>query len=158
MNTVRKSERSGNDLLKGHKYTFLKSNNNLSASKRKEVFDLTTLYPTLGKAYRLKEMFLDVFNIKDFEKARHYLICWCYFVLESDLEPFIRFVDLIRRHWRGILEYFNSRITNGILEGINSKIQLAKRRARGYRSMRNLTNIIFLLCGKLKFNYPLNML
>jgi transposase len=35
--------------------------------------------------------------------------------------------DALKGHWKGILEYFNSRITNGILEGINSKIQLAKR-------------------------------
>ena len=44
--------------------------------------------------------------------------------------------------------------TNGILEGINSKIQLAKRRARGYRNIKNYMNMIFFTCGKLKFDYP----
>jgi len=155
MNIVRKEERRNNVLLKGHRYTFLKSVDKLSASDRTKIVDLTTLYPTLGAAYRLKEMFMDVFDIKDFERARHYLICWCASALESTLHSFIKFVDLIKRHWRGILEYFNSRITNGILESINSKIQLAKRRARGYRNIKNFINMIFFTCGKLKFDYPL---
>jgi transposase len=46
-------------------------------------------------------------------------------------------------------------MTNGIQEGINKKIQLAKRRARGYRNINNYINMIYLLCGKLKFDYPL---
>ncbi|NCD07374.1 MAG: ISL3 family transposase, partial [Spirochaetia bacterium] len=41
------------------------------------------------------------------------------------------------------------------LEGINSKIQLAKRRARGYRDVHNYINMIYFLSEKLKFDYPL---
>ncbi len=48
-----------------------------------------------------------------------------------------------------------TKITNGILEGLNCKIQLAKRRARGYRNIENFKNMIYFLCGKLKFDYPL---
>ncbi|HHT30190.1 MAG TPA: transposase, partial [Petrimonas mucosa] len=35
-----------------------------------------------------------------------------------------------------------------------SKIQLAKKRARGYRNSRNFINMIYFTCGKLKFDYP----
>jgi hypothetical protein len=38
----------------------------------------------------------------------------------------------IRRHWSGILNWFETYISNGILEGINSLIQAAKAKARGY--------------------------
>ncbi|MCX6145772.1 MAG: transposase, partial [Candidatus Kapabacteria bacterium] len=41
------------------------------------------------------------------------------------------------------------------LEGINSKIQLAKKRARGYRNIENFINMIYFISGKLKFDYPL---
>ena len=45
---------------------------------------------------------------------------------------------------------FVSRITNGLLEGINSLVQAAKAKARGYRSFRNLATIIYLIiAGKL---------
>ncbi|WP_292989907.1 transposase, partial [Nitrosomonas sp.] len=40
------------------------------------------------------------------------------------------------------------------LESINSKIQLAKRRARGFRNVKNYINMIYFLCGKLTFSYP----
>ncbi|MDP2302121.1 MAG: transposase, partial [Ignavibacteria bacterium] len=40
-------------------------------------------------------------------------------------------------------------------ESINSKIQLAKRRARGFRNTTNFINMIYFIAGKLKFDYPL---
>lgn len=45
-------------------------------------------------------------------------------------------------------------ISNGILEGINSKIQLAKRRDRGYTNIENFISMIYFIAGKLKVDYP----
>jgi len=36
------------------------------------------------------------------------------------------------------LRWFDSKIANGLIEGINSLVQAAKAKARGYRSIRNL--------------------
>ena len=44
--------------------------------------------------------------------------------------------------------------TLALLEGINSKIQLAKKRARGFRNINNYINMIMFVSGKLKFDYP----
>jgi transposase len=55
----------------------------------------------------------------------------------------------VKRHWDGVLQWFDSRISNGILEGLNSLVQAAKAKARGYRSTRNLVTIIYLIAGKL---------
>ena len=155
MDEVRKKERIGNELIKNHKYTFLRPNKRLTEKKRNELEYITMLYPHLGEAYRLKEMFLDVFDIDDPEQAKGYLKFWCDIVVETGIQPFIKFVNLIKAHWFGIVNYFDSKLTNGILEGINSKIQLAKRRARGFRNIKNYMNMIMFLCGKLKFDYPL---
>ena len=43
---------------------------------------------------------------------------------------------------------------NGILEGINSMVQAAKARARGYRTTQNLITMIYLIAGKLNFGLP----
>jgi Transposase len=48
-----------------------------------------------------------------------------------------------------IREWFESKIANGLIEGLNSVVQAAKAKARGYRSTRNLKAIIYLLVGKL---------
>ncbi|MBF0526320.1 MAG: transposase, partial [Deltaproteobacteria bacterium] len=61
----------------------------------------------------------------------------------------------VKRHWDGVLRWFRSKITNGVLEGINSLIQAAKAKARGYRSIKNLTTIIYLIAGKLNFHLPI---
>ena len=88
------------------------------------------------------------------ENATHFLVNWCKEVEESGIAPFKQFVKTVKSHWMGIVNFCGTRINNGILEGINSKVQLAKRRARGYRSTENFINMIYFLCGKLNFDYP----
>jgi transposase len=50
-----------------------------------------------------------------------------------------------------VLRWFNSKINNGILEGLNSLIQAAKTKARSYRTFKNLKTIIYMLTGKLDY-------
>lgn len=153
MDELRKLERKGNALLKGHKYTLLKSR--LTPKLKEERDLLLEYYPKLGEGYRLKELFNDFWDIKDKQEAEGYLAFWCDLVEESKIQPFIKASNTIKAHWTGIINYIESRINNGILEGINSKIQLAKKRARGYRNVKNFINMIYFICGKLKFDYPL---
>jgi transposase len=82
-----------------------------------------------------------------------YLWFWCDQTLEAGMEPFRKFVNTIKAHWSGITACFDKKVTNGVLEGINSKIQLAKRRARGYRNTENFIYMIYFLCAKLDFQY-----
>ena len=57
----------------------------------------------------------------------------------------------VKRHWPGVLRWYVSRINNGILEGLNSLVQAAKAKARGYRTFKNLKTIIYMLTGKLDY-------
>lgn len=154
LDEVRKAERKGNELLKGHRYTILRKHKNLSKAKQAELDMLLPLYPTLGEAYRLRELFLDVFEIPEAEEAKGYLWFWYDKAREAGIQPITKFANSVKAHWSGITAYFDTKVTNGILEGINSKIQLAKRRARGYRNPRNFINMIYFISGKLKFDYP----
>ena len=58
---------------------------------------------------------------------------------------------MIQKHYDGIIQWFTSHLNNGLLEGINSLFQAAKRKARGYRSEKNIVAMIYLLAGKLDF-------
>lgn len=152
MDDVRKNERRANFELKGHKYTFLK--NNLSIEKQVERNILIDKYKNLADGYTLMQMFKDFWDINNPQDAMGYLAFWCDLADNSNLAPFIKASKTIKNHWQGIVNYTQSRISNGILEGINSKIQLAKKRARGYRNIQNFINMIYFVAGKLKFNYP----
>ena len=52
---------------------------------------------------------------------------------------------MLEDHWLGVIRWHHSRVSNGLLEGLNSLIQAAKRRARGYRSNRNFIAMIYLI-------------
>ena len=154
MDELRKGERREFDLLKGHKYTVLYKYENLTEKKQEELDYLLLSFPRLGEGYRLKEMFSTFWELKEPEEAISYLTFWCDIVMETDIIPFKKFVSTLRAHWSGIINYITARINSGVMEGINTKIQLAKRRARGYRNMNNFMNMIYFIAGKLKFNYP----
>ena len=154
LDDVRIMERKGNDLLKNHKYTFLKSYEKLTDARKQDLEFLSMMYPKLGEAYRLKVMFDEFWDLKDVEEAESYLAFWCDLADESSIQPFKKVVNTIKAHWSGIVNYITTNITTGVIEGINNKIQLAKRRARGYRNIHNFINMIFFIAGKLKFDYP----
>jgi len=153
MDELRKLERKGNDMLKGHKYTFLA--NKISPKIQTERDLLMEMYPKLGEGYRLVQLFKDFWDIEDKQEAEGYLAFWCDLALDTGIFPFRTVVKTINAHWSGIINYIESKINNGILEGINSKIQLAKKRARGYKNINNFISMIYFTCGKLKFDYPL---
>ena len=155
MDTVRKQERREHDELKGHKYTFLRNQQTLSDKKQAKLAELITLFPTLGEAYRLKTLFNDLWDMPDKEMASAFIKQWCNEVEQSKIQAFIDFAKTVKAHLSGIINFVETHITNAILESINNKIQMAKRRARGYRNTDNFINMIYFLCGKLKFNYPL---
>ena len=79
---------------------------------------------------------------------------WYFWATHSRIEPVIDAARTVKRHWDGILRWFDSKIANGLIEGINSLVQAAKAKARGYRSTRNLKAIIYLLAGKLDLRLP----
>ena len=45
----------------------------------------------------------------------------------------------------GILNYFENKLTNAVLEGTNSMIQSIKSRARGYKKIENFKAMIYLM-------------
>ncbi len=155
MDEVRKNERKEHEALKGHKYTFLKNRNKLSHWQKDALYNLIQDFPTLGEAYRLKEIFNDFWEFKDSEVATAFLAYWCDLVHESNILPLMKFANTIKAHWTGIVTYTKTQMANGVLEGINSKIQLAKRRARGFRNIENFIKMIYFIAGKLPPVNPL---
>ena len=81
-----------------------------------------------------------------FKEERDLLLEYSYLGMEA--------ANTTKAHWNSIVNYIESRINNGVLEGLDSKIQLAKNRARCYRKTKNFISMIFFICGKLKFDYP----
>ena len=80
---------------------------------------------------------------------------WISWARRSRLEPFKRLGKTLKTHLPGILAAYRLGASNAVAENLNSQIQAAIIRARGFKSLRSLTNIIFLTTGKLE-NLPVN--
>ena len=55
----------------------------------------------------------------------------------------------LKKHWPGLLNAFDSRLTNGRVEAVNLLIQAPKVRARGYGTTKHLITILYLVADKL---------
>lgn len=154
MSAVHRSERQAHAELKGHKYTFVRNRNTLSDKQEESLTRFVGAYPFLGEAYRLKTLFNDVWSMPTQEKARSFLVSWCEEAKHLGHTAFTKFAHTVLAHLEGIVRFVRTKMSNGVLEGINSKIQLAKRRARGFRSLSTFMSMVYFLCGKMKFNYP----
>nr|CBX27642.1 hypothetical protein N47_H24640 [uncultured Desulfobacterium sp.]CBX28368.1 hypothetical protein N47_G36920 [uncultured Desulfobacterium sp.] len=104
-------------------------------------------------AYHIRLNFQEFWN-QPLHEAETFLNKWYFWATHSRLESIKKAAYTMKRHWNGILRWFTSRINNGILEGINSLIQAAKAKARGYRTIKNLITMIYLIGGKLEFRLP----
>jgi transposase len=85
--------------------------------------------------------------------AEAHLAAWTGEVQRAGIQPFMQFAKTVKAHWTGIVRFIESRLINGLLEGLNHKIQLAKRHARGYRNIQNFIKMAYFLCGKLDFSF-----
>ena len=146
---VRRAERrEHHDLLKGTRYLWLRRPSTLSDRQRDWLDELLAQPLATAKAYELMLKFDAAYSL-DRDEAEPYLRAWCRAARDSGLGPLADFAGMVEEYWLGIIEWFTSKVSNGLLEGLNSLIQAAKRRARGYRSTRNYIAMIYLTVGKL---------
>jgi transposase len=152
---VRREEQKEHPELSRSRYAWLKNPQNLTKKQSDKLNSLIVKKLNLktSRAYHIKLNFQEIFN-QPLEAAEPLLKKWFFWATHSRLQPIIDAAYTIKRHWNGVLQWFKSQITNGILEGLNSLIQAAKARARGYRTNKNLIAMIYLIGGKFNFSLP----
>jgi transposase len=151
---VRRGEQKRQSLLRGTRYIWLRNPANLSERQQATLDSLPTRHLKTARAYQIRLAFQDLYEQPSAEAAAGYLKKWYFWATHSRLEPIIDAAHTVKRHWDGILRWFDSKIANGLIEGINSLVQAAKSKARGYRSIRNLKAMVYLLAGKLDLQLP----
>jgi len=158
VDTVRKAEhkkqmKEGNDILKGSKYFWLTSPENMSKTTKKSFQEICNLELKVSKAWNLKELFKHFWDYKCETSARKFFKKWYFKATHSRLKPIIQVAKMLKRHFNGLIAYLKHHITNAVSEGLNSKIQFIKASARGFRNFQNYRISILFNCGKLNL-YP----
>jgi transposase len=151
---VRRAESKDRPELKRSRYLWLKNERHLSAEQSASLYALSCMHLKTARAYRLRLAFQEIYEQPSPGWGELILDRWYSWAIRSRLEPMKDAARTIMRHRDGILRWFTSKIANGLIEGINSLVQAAKAKARGYRSTRNLKAITYLIAGKLDLKLP----
>lgn len=131
LNKVRKQVKMA---VQGSKFLLLKNGVDLIESERVKLEVILRHSKRLKLAYELKEEFREIFeNCQTVEEGREQFIKW----LQKARSIYCDVITTIRNHLDGICNYFLSRTTSGVMEGINNRIKLIKRQAYGFVNFDN---------------------
>ena len=157
LDDVRKAEQKAisdkKQLFQGRKLLMIPETK-LSTKQREKIFEMSRLYPLTGRAYRIVTALDDFYQChtpEEAESAFQGLYSW---MRRCRLEPMKTTAETFKRHKDKIINFFRNRLTNAICEGINSMVQAAKRKARGYHTFDGFASIIYLIAGKLELAVP----
>jgi transposase len=159
VDTVRKQEhrgflRAGEDSpLTGTKYLWLFSDERRPDHHADSFATLQALNLKVGRAWAIKEALRTLWTFRQGAAVRRFFTRWYDWAIRSRLEPVKKTAAMLKRHLDGVLRYVKHPITNGVAEGLNSKIMSIKRKAGGFRNPQNFTTAIYFHCGGLDL-YP----
>jgi transposase len=151
---VRRAEVKARPELKGTRYVWTKNEPNLTARQSAVLDTLAATNLKTARAWRMRLAFQDIYAQPSRAWGELFLDKWIGWAKRSRLEPMKAVARTMQKHRDGILAWFDSRISNGLIEGINSLVQAAKAKARGYRNSQTLKRMTYLIAGKLDLRLP----
>lgn len=153
---VRKHETKQAEELKGTKYMWLKNEKTLTEKEKTKLneFLIESSLDT-AIAYQQRVAFDQLWKVQP-KAVEPMLNAWMNNAQKTLLQPLINFVNTINNNYKGIVNSMVTGLTNAISEGINSVIQLARTRARGFRNVENFKAMIYFLGNDFNFQkfYP----
>lgn len=136
------------DELKGLRWILVKNEVNLDEEEKVKLKAMYKKCPEVKTCHKLKEDFRRIFEEETSRsKAKARLHVWRRRVRRTRLKSLEGFLSTLDNWEEWILNYFSSgKITNGVVEGINNKLKLIKRRAYGYRNNDNFRQRVLVEC------------
>ena len=151
---VRRGEVKARPELKGTRYVWVKNQPNLTARQADVLAALSSTNLKTARAWRMRLAFQDIYAQPSRPWGELFLERWIGWAKRSRLEPMKALARTMEKHRDGILAWFDSRISNALIEGINSLVQAAKAKARGYRNKETLKAVTYMVAGKLDLKLP----
>ncbi len=120
--------------IKGSKFILLKNGVDLTDLEQVKLVLILRHSQRLKLAYELKEEFREIFETcNTVEDGKSQLLTW----LKKAHPVYCDVLTTIRNHLDGICNYFLSRTTSGVMEGINNRLKLILRQAYGFLNFDN---------------------
>jgi transposase len=157
VDSVRREEhraliRRGVDTLKGTKYLWLTSKENLTADSRQQFEALRKQKLKVARAWAIKEHIRAMWDYHYEGCMRKFFAHWYHWASHSRLGPIIKAAGTMKRHIDNIVTFAKHRTTNALGESLNSNIEKIKRMACGFRNRSHYRVAIYFHCGGLDLN------
>lgn len=150
LEAVRRAEVKDVPDLKGTRWGTLKAPEDWTYKQINDMHWLQRSGLKTARAWRMKERFKEIHRRASAGEPPEPLYrAWISWARRSRLEPFKKLGKTLKDHLSGILAAYEHHLTNAAAESINSQVQAAIVRGRGFRNLRHLLNIIYLTTGKL---------
>ena len=143
----------GDDKLKGTKFLWLANEENIPDWRVEEFKEIRKTNLRTGRAWAIKESLREFWNYTYRRSAEKFFHRWYFWATHSRLSPMIKAAKTLKDHLPNILTYIKHNITNATAEGLNSKIQMVKEMACGFRNREHYKMAIYFHCGGLNL-YP----
>ncbi len=116
------------------------------------------------KSNHILEAYQHIYKAKTPKIFEQLLTKWYFWEIHSRMTQMVKAARRIKNHWQGVLNWAYQQTSNRLLEGFHSIFQAAKSKAREYRRLDTIREIIYLLTGKFDFfkdqpvlRYPLEL-
>jgi transposase len=140
--------------IKGTRWSLLKAPDKQTIGQLALLGEVQHANKAMFRAFLLKEELRLLYQLEDRALAPAHLDGWLAWASRSRLTPVIKLARTIRRHRAGILNAIRLGLSNGRLEGLNSRIRLISHRSFGFHSADPLIALVYLCCSRIVIDLP----
>ena len=140
--------------VKGTRWSLLKAPDRQTIGQLATLAEVQTHNLRLYRAFLLREELRLLYHLDNPSQAPAHLDAWLTWASRSRLKPFVRLARTLREHRDGILAAIRLGLSNGRLEGLNSKIRLISHRSFGFHSADALIALVYLCCTGIDITLP----
>jgi transposase len=140
--------------IKNTRWSLLKAPENQTIDQLARLGEVQQANRALYRAFLLREELRLLYHLPDRALAPAHLDAWLAWASRSRLRPFVRLARTIRRHREGILTAIRLGLSNGRLEGLNSRIRLISHRSFGFHTADPLIALVYLCCSGIVIDLP----
>lgn len=141
--------------FKGARWALLKNPEDLTDTQAAQLTKIRRNRGGIWRAYEMKEQFRAVFA-GDLEPAEAIALLdrWITRASRSRLAPFVKAARTMRDRRPIIVNAIEQQLSNGRVEGMNTKVRLLVRRAYGFHSAEAALALVMLACGPIDLKLP----
>jgi transposase len=140
--------------VKGTRWSLLKAPERQTLGQLATLGEVQQANTRLYRAFLLREELRLLYHLDDPALAPAHLDAWLVWAARSRLRPFVALARTLRNHRDGLLAAIRLGLSNGRLEGLNSKIRLISHRSFGFHSAAALIALIYLCCTGVVIDLP----